>query len=237
MHTAHTLGMFSRTPKLLLQLGVAAVVLVPAAGLAWYGSTQRTHIPSAYIPAGWAVIASSTADVNTDGYSDTAFVLEKGPHTTNLPGTPEALQEHPRKLLILLGSKQGYSISVSSDTAILRADQGGAFGDPFDSIELSAGKFEMFYYSGSAYRWSEDYTFSLDSNIWKLTSYDFLTYSTLDPEGENCDYNKEDQYDYIAHTVSHYCGASRKLMSVDKDPSPTVDLRDFNIATWGGFEG
>jgi hypothetical protein len=189
-----------------------------------------------FIPTGWEMIASSTADSNQDGFSDTALVIEK---TEGRPRNKTSRGDgNPRKLLILLGSKDGYLFSASSETLILRDTEGGLFGDPFDGdygLKLSAGKLEIYFYAGSSSRWSRTYTFMYDDSTWRFSNFNEAITDTYDLESEDCDKNSRFNRDFLTGIEKKYCGTSSKPTSTKNIDLPPLYLKDVdttNLTTY-----
>lgn len=93
---------------------------------------------NALIPAGWHILepvlgekAIAKGDLNKDGISDLAAVIEKDMVMD---------EASPRSLLIAFGSKNNtYTLSIIAKNVILRSDEGGIWGDPFDSLTINRG--------------------------------------------------------------------------------------------------
>lgn len=97
-------------------------------------STKDIH---SIIPAGWKILndpdgerAIAKGDLNKDGIADVVAVIE----AIDSDSSEEA---PPRVLIIAFGNKDDtYSLSIKAETAVLRANEGGVWGDPFESIRL-----------------------------------------------------------------------------------------------------
>lgn len=93
---------------------------------------------NALIPAAWHILepvlgekAIAKGDLNKDGISDLAAVIEKDMVTD---------EASPRSLLIAFGDKNNsYTLSIIAKNVILRSDEGGIWGDPFDSLTINRG--------------------------------------------------------------------------------------------------
>lgn len=91
-----------------------------------------------FIPEGWKVLEKvkgkpeiAEGDLNKDGISDIAAVIM---------GVGKSEESSPRALLIAFGNKdKTYTLSIIAEKAILRAEQGGVWGDPFESISINSG--------------------------------------------------------------------------------------------------
>ena len=115
----------------------------------------------AFIPEDWKLIAKVEGNLNQDNMADAAAVIEYESLESN---------ESPvRRLLIAFQKDNGnYELSIQSDKAILRADEGGAFGDPFNALEVNRGSLLIKFHGGSTWRWSKAYRFRYQDNGWYL---------------------------------------------------------------------
>lgn len=92
------------------------------------------------------VIAAAVGDLNGDGKPD-------------LAATVEIMPEGDRETYILLAEKDGYKVRHKNTGLVLRADEGGIWGDPFEGIEIKNGMLTIHLYGGSAWRWGHDFHF------------------------------------------------------------------------------
>lgn len=71
-----------------------------------------------WVPTGWKLKSSTTGDLNRDGLSDAALVIEQNNPENFLPNEElgsKVLNVNPRRLLILFNTPQGYKKVVSRD--------------------------------------------------------------------------------------------------------------------------
>ncbi|WP_276850183.1 hypothetical protein [Enterocloster lavalensis] len=121
-----------------------------------------------------------TLDYNQDGRMDYVGVLQ-------MEGSDIPLKT-PRILFALASSEEsGYCLDFQDENLIRTRDEGGVFGDPY--VPLAAGEttFTTNAYGGSAWRWSEAYTYAYRDGGWYLskshTTYGYgpmITSETLD---------------------------------------------------------
>ncbi|WP_340021744.1 hypothetical protein MHI24_22445 [Paenibacillus sp. FSL K6-1096] len=142
----------------------------------------------ALIPAGWHILepalgeqALAKGDLNKDGIPDLAMVIEKD----SVKG-----EASPRSLLIAFGGKNNtYSLSIIAKNVILQADEGGIWGDPFDSLTIDRGSVLVSDYGGSNWRWYNKYRFRYQDQDWFLigsTSGSYFTgAATMDQADED----------------------------------------------------
>ncbi len=136
-----------------------------------------------FIPAGWKLIKKTRGDLNQDGLDDIAGVIEYGKTDSKDSQAP------PRVLFIAFKDKGNYQLSVQTAKAILKADQGGVWGDPLEDISVNRGSLLMDFYGGSNYRWAYRYRFRYQNHGWYLIGATIDSYFTGTGEGTTADYN------------------------------------------------
>lgn len=142
-----------------------------------------------WIPQGWTLLqmdkpALATGDLNKDGIDDVAAVIEQIPSDDHFAP--------PRALMILFGTDRGgYTLSTIAGNVILRADEGGIFGDPFNGLRIERGAVVVSDYGGSNWRWYNTYRFRYQDDDWYLIGITSGSYFAPEgPEsGEEEDYN------------------------------------------------
>lgn len=125
-------------------------------------------------------LALETADLNGDGTTD--FILVTEPKTATTNGED---QESERTLMIITRDSSGKLKLVKTNKQVVYCKScGGAFGDPFDSIEAKRNGFAVYNYGGSAWRWGEHYWFNYSriDKTWQLVRVEQISYNSLDPE-------------------------------------------------------
>lgn len=127
-----------------------------------------------YLFAGTIVLDTAAGDFNSDGMTDFVIVSEDSID-----------KEKSRSLLILSGTKDGYSISSKCAAALLCEGCGGVFGDPYAGIDLNKNVLNLYNYGGSNWKWSSNYTFRFQNNQWELIGMSHDSYfSAEDCEGK-----------------------------------------------------
>lgn len=151
-----------------------------------------------FIPEGWEVLkkydelAIVEGDLNKDGIMDKAFVIEQSNSSENVP---------PRNLLIVFGNKDNtYTLSIKAEKAILLANEGGPFGDPFQDIMIDRGSVLLKFFGGSS-RWHRYFRFRYQDNGWYLIGFTEGSYESI---GDSMDC-LEDDYNLI---TGDYVGES-----------------------------
>lgn len=142
---------------------------------------------NSFIPKGYHILekvkgepAKVEGDLNKDGINDVAIVIEG---TTKVEG-----EAAPRSLMILLGNKEkSYLTSVIAEKAILLSNEGGVWGDPFESITIDKGSILLSFYGGSNYRWFNSYRFRFQNNGWFLIGATLGSYYTGTTTKDNAD--------------------------------------------------
>ena len=146
---------------------------------------QQNHYPvivsggegvSDFVPAGWQIIDSvAYGDLNKDGLKDAAFVIQFKDTLTewmyNFETQKYDIEEQstPRILVILFQHKDGwFHLAAQNNDFILRFDEGGAFGEPFNGLEIKNGALSISFYGGSRERWGAKYIFRFQDNDWFL---------------------------------------------------------------------
>ena len=152
---------------------------------------QKGNDISAFVPDGWHLLEKVSGkptlvegDLNNDGIKDRAFVIE---------GKSKNEEAAPRALLIALGNEdKSYTLSAKAENAILRADEGGFWGDPFEKISIDRGSIVISFYGGSNWRWFSSYRFRFQDNDWYLigaTRGSYFTRTTTRENADETDYN------------------------------------------------
>ncbi|WP_334076643.1 hypothetical protein [Paenibacillus sanfengchensis] len=178
------------------------------------------------IPPGWHILlvedkpAKAEGDLNKDGIMDVAAVIE---------GTSSEDSAPPRSLLIAFGDEErGYRLSIIADKVLLKADEGGVWGDPFESLEINRGSVVISDYGGSNWRWYHKYRFRYQDNDWYLIGATTGSYFNGTPmeSVEEDDYNLLTG-DYIQKRTNDQGRTVTK--KGNRGVKALVTLRKFNI--------
>ena len=142
------------------------------------------------VPEGWGILNKdepiiAEGDLNKDGIKDLALIIEQLESKTD---------EAPfRSLLIAFGvGEDTYNLSIIADNVILKADEGGVWGDPFESLFIDRGSVVISNYGGSNWRWYNKYRFRFQDNEWFLigaTMREYFTGNATQEEANEQDYN------------------------------------------------
>lgn len=180
------------------------------------------------MPKGWHMLERvkgkpemAQGDLNKDGIPDVALVIEE---------ISKAEQAPPRALLIAIGmSDKTYTTSIIADNAILKRDEGGVWGDPFERITIDEGSMVLNFYGGSNDRWYARYRFRYQQNGWFLigvTLGEYFTGTTTIEHANEEDYNLLTG-DYIFRKADDQ-GIMRTTKG-NRGIQPLVNLKDFDV--------
>ena len=123
---------------------------------------------AAFAPEGWALLDSVELDFNQDGIPDYVGVLEAAGIEEEADWT---YQDAPRILFAAAGDGAGgYRLDFQDINLIRTRAEGGVFGDPYEPLTAEGTSFTTHAYGGSAWRWSEGYTYTYRGGAWYLTA-------------------------------------------------------------------
>ena len=128
--------------------------------------TSRSQTPGttkhkAFIPQGYTVLDSAFGNLNKDAYPDLLLILRNETEKMN-PDTA-------RPVIVLAGGANGtFKLLGRGDHAVLCANCGGVFGDPYQGITIKNGFFSIEHYGGSSWRWTRVITFKYDPSTSKF---------------------------------------------------------------------
>lgn len=154
-----------------------------------------------WIPTGWKLISTATGDLNRDGIEDAALVLEETNPSNLKPndglGAP-VLNLNPRRLLVLVGTSNGYRKIFSKDGLLPSEHDDGnpCLADPLleqGGISVSNGKFIVelgtWLSCGSYGVTHSKFTFRLDNERFRLIGYDYSEFSRSTGEASEISIN------------------------------------------------
>lgn len=135
-----------------------------------------------FIPKNYALLDSSSGNLNLDEYKDYVMVLKKIDEEKI-----SDVVEHPEKrpLLILIGQKDGSFKQVrKNNNSVYCVDCGGVMGDPYTGLSLEKGSFTINHYAGSSWRWTKNitYNYSEKEKDWFLQEVKSSSFHASDPE-------------------------------------------------------
>lgn len=143
---------------------------------------ESAESPAAFVPKGWRLEkeALSQADLNGDGRADAAFVITHGGSVA--AGAEEQSVAKHVLVLALRESDGKLHRSLVNDAAILDGDEGGVFGDPFESLSVERGAVVIVHYGGSRDRWSFTHRYRFQNGKWTLIGLSIGNTDTLNLE-------------------------------------------------------
>ncbi|WP_342435510.1 hypothetical protein NSS79_17760 [Paenibacillus sp. FSL L8-0436] len=179
------------------------------------------------IPSGWRVLiqddepVTTEGDLNKDGITDVAMIIEQ-----LQPNTEEAPE---RSLLIAFGTNDSYLLSIIADKVILKSDEGGVWGDPFESLSIDRGSVVVSDYGGSNWRWYNKYKFRFQDNEWYMigaTMGEYFSGNATQEAADEQDYNLLTG-DYIIKKTNE----DGKMITErgNRGKRQLIKLKDFNI--------
>lgn len=134
-----------------------------------------------FVPPGWrAEGVPAVGDLNSDGRPDAALVISHG--GAGAPADAPLVVVKHALVLALRGPDGKLHRSIVSDAAILDGDEGGAFGDPFESLSIVSGTVVITHYGGSRDRWGYTHKYRYQSGHWMLIGLNFGNTDSLDLE-------------------------------------------------------
>ena len=127
-------------------------------------------------PTNWKLIDSASGDLNNDKTDDLVLVLEFDKPVTEKraygDNETELVKEFqkPRILAIYFrNTKTGkLSFALQNNNFMLRANEGGALGEPFKKINIANNCLNISFEGGNDWRWKLNYQFKYQTKDWHL---------------------------------------------------------------------
>jgi len=121
------------------------------------------------------ILSYKKVDLNNDNIPDYIFIEEK-------PSRQEA-NSLDRILKIAIFKNNKFEIVKQNNKIIYCSTCGGAFGDPFESLEAKKNSFTVKHYGGSNDRWFNEYRFNYSriDNTWQLVMVKEGSFNTSSP--------------------------------------------------------
>ncbi|MCU6707326.1 hypothetical protein M6D81_01275 [Paenibacillus sp. J5C_2022] len=190
-------------------------------------SAQNKDILS-LIPDGWVLMDSfdedlvkAEGDLNKDGIDDVAIVIEEVIESNAAPN---------RALLIAFKNNEGnLALSIIAENVILKENEGGVWGDPFESISIDRGSIIVSDYGGSNWRWYNRYRFRYQDQDWYMIGATRGSYFSGDASIDQAD---EEDFnlltgDYIVKKRNEE--GEMEVTKGNRGKMPLVKLSQFNI--------
>jgi hypothetical protein len=140
------------------------------------------NTPVEFAPPGWRVEKDwlKEGDLNGDGRPDLAVVITTG--DSGLDDQGHLTYAKHALVLALRGNDGKLHRSLVSDAAVLDGNEGGVFGDPFDSLMIERGTVVISHYGGSRDRWGYTSRYRFQNGQWTLIGLTLDETDTLDPD-------------------------------------------------------
>ena len=120
-------------------------------------------------PEGWKILDKAKGSYGDEGYRY-LFVIYQSKKPKYDPEME--WEQRERKLTVIKEYRDGnYEVVAENENAVLREEEGGVWGDPYESIKVKNGKFILTFYGGSGWRWWECYTFRLGEDAVTLMKW------------------------------------------------------------------
>lgn len=132
------------------------------------------------IPPGHFILDSASADLNNDGYTDLLVIAAI--HGEDTLSSPDLIK---RPLILFLRDKHGrLKPALQNENAILCAQCGGVYGDPYAGMELRTGRVVLSMYGGSNWRWSIEnvFVYSASLQTWYLAEQTEESFNVMEPD-------------------------------------------------------
>lgn len=170
------------------------LALWPAAAMA---EEAPPSIWQDYAAKGWRLIDSASGDLNRDGIDDAVAAIEAPEGVTEPANSCSAEKDTSdapvRRLIVAFADGNGrFTRMADEPRVLLRADEGGAMGDPEQGVFVERGSIVLMFFGGSRSRWSQTLRFRFDDGDWRMSG---ATETQIDSV-----YNSIIQYDYNALT-------------------------------------
>lgn len=120
------------------------------------------HAQEPLIPKGYLLLEEKLGDLDKDG------ILEKVSVYNTTDSTEEGIE---REIFILKKAGEQWTIWKRSTNAILRSNQGGMMGDPFQGIDIKNGLLIISLAGGSSWKWSHEDKYRFQNNEFELIGY------------------------------------------------------------------
>jgi hypothetical protein len=151
---------------------------------------------AAIIPPNWKAIDTAYGDLNNDKQQDLVLVLEYKEAISEIRAygdyDTEIIKEFqkPRILAVYFKNLQHkFVFGTQNNNFILRSQEGGAFGEPYQGVTISNNRLIFDFMGGSSWRWKLNYEFKYDHKDWLLVQVKKLSYDVVSGEMNDKEYN------------------------------------------------
>lgn len=138
--------------------------------------------PDESVQKDWSILGSAEGDLNKDGLDDLVIVLRSTGEESN-PSSPRVL------LIYFRDASNTFTLKETNSTFILKIEDGGIMGNPFQNISINRGSILIDHSGGSRERWSYTHRFNYrDNGFYLIGSTENIT-DTATNESTTKDYN------------------------------------------------
>ena len=196
------------------------VISISDIGIPSTGKTLQS-----FVPKGWKVLDKVDGDLNKDNLADTAAVLEQ-----DMELKTQGYDTAPERILIILFKQKDGSckLAADADKAVLRANEGGIFGDPYDSISIKNGVLSIAFYGGSIDRWGYTYKFRYQNGGWYMIGATLYNCNIGSGEYTTEDFNLSTGMETITKGIE---GGKSTSRTVNRGKKALVELKGFNASS------
>jgi len=177
-----------------------------------------------FIPKGWKLIGKASGLLNKDKLADIVGIIEYAKKSNYEGQNTDDDFGPPRILFIALKNDDKYKLIVQTDNAILKSQEGGIFGDPFSGISIRKNSLFIYFYGGSAWRWSYSFQFRYQDKGLYLIGVASTYYHNGTHEGESKEYNLLTGIMHLKETDQNEKESFKKI---DRGKRSLLNLKDF----------
>lgn len=115
-----------------------------------------------FVPPGYKIIEEKMGDLDRDGISERVIVYDTNDTTED---------GIVRELQVLKKSNETWTVWKKSRNAVLKSQEGGMAGDPFEGIEIEKGILTVSLSGGSSWKWSYKDKYRFQNGNLELIGY------------------------------------------------------------------
>ena len=131
----------------------------------------------------WIILQIAEGDLNKDGKDDLVFILKHKSEDDNYSSTPRVL------VIYFKENSNSYKLFETNSKYILKKDEGGIMGDPFQSISINRNSILITHSGGSRVRWGYVHRFNFRNNGFYLIGNTETLYDSLNGDSTIKDTN------------------------------------------------
>ena len=167
----------------------------------------------------WTILQKAEGDLNKDRKDDLVFILKHKSEEENYSSTPRVL------VIYFKEGINSYKLVESNSRYILKKDEGGVMGDPFQSISINRNSILISTSGGSRERWGYVHRFNFRNNGFYLIGSTETLYDSLNGDSTIRDTNLLTGKTEITIEKEN----SKTIKKVENNPiKPLVALKDSN---------